>query len=179
MRAGDADRERTIATLRDATVAGRLTLEEFAGRVERAELALTQGELEPLVCDLPATGSALAVASHRAIGSRLVRSGRWELAARSRVFSLGATIVLDLGQATLQAADTELVVRNWFGTVTIRVPRGVQVEVDGGGAFGSRDLHLPSTGPVANAPRLRIRSSGPFGTLRVATSSSDPGGHRE
>jgi DUF1707 SHOCT-like domain len=35
VRAGDADRERTIATLRDATLAGRLTLEEFAGRVER------------------------------------------------------------------------------------------------------------------------------------------------
>jgi len=170
VRAGDADRDRTIATLRDATVEGRLTLEEFAGRVERAELALTQGELEPLVADLPATGSAQAVAHHRAVGSRLVRSGRWELAARSSVFSFGATIVLDLGQATLHAAENELRVRNWFGTVTIVVPRGVHVEVDGGGAFGSRDLHLPSTGPVPNAPRLRIRTSGPFGTLRVVTS---------
>jgi hypothetical protein len=36
MRAADSDRDRTIALLRDATVAGRLTLDEFAGRVERA-----------------------------------------------------------------------------------------------------------------------------------------------
>ncbi len=168
MRAADADRDRTIALLRDATVAGRLTLDEFAGRVERAELALTQGELEPLVADLPATGSAQAVARHSAIGSRLVRRGRWELAAHSRVLSVGATIVLDLGQATLHAAESDLFVRNWFGTVTILVPRGVHVEVDGGGAFGTREIDLPDTGPVPNAPRLRIHTSGPFGTLRVS-----------
>ncbi len=126
MRASDADRDRTIAALRDATVAGRLTLDEFAGRVEKAELARMQGELEPLTADLPATGSAQAPLHHRAIGSRLERRGRWELA-----------------------------------------PRGVHVEVDGGGAFGTREVDLPDTGPVANAPRLRITTSGPFGTLRI------------
>ena len=57
--------------------------------------------------------------------------------------------------------------RNWFGTITLVVPRGVHVEVDGGGPFGTREVDLPDTGPVANAPRLRIRTSGPFGTLRV------------
>jgi hypothetical protein len=167
VRAGDADRERTIAALRDAAVAGRLTLDEFAGRVEQASLAVTSEELVPLVEDLPATGSAQAVSEHRAIGSRLVRRGRWEVAAHSTVLSVGATVVLDLGQATLHAAETTLRVRNWAGTVTILVPRGVHVEVDGGGAFGTRDIDLPDTGPVANAPRLRIRTSGPFGTLRV------------
>jgi hypothetical protein len=167
VKAGDADREHTIAQLRDATVAGRLTLDEFAGRVERAELARTQTELEPLLADLPAVGSAQAPLHHRAIGSRLIRRGRWELAAHSAVLSVGATIVLDLGHATLHAAETTLVGRNWFGTVTVVVPRGVHVEVDGGGAFGTREIDLPDTGPVANAPRLRIRTSGPGGTLRV------------
>ena len=47
------------------------------------------------------------------------------------------------------------------------MPRGVHVEVDGGGAFGTREVDLPDTGPVANAPRLRITTSGPFGTLRI------------
>ena len=167
VRAGDADRERTIALLRDATVAGRLTLDEFAGRVESASQARTQAELEPLTADLPAVGSAQAPLHHRAIGSRLVRRGRWELAPRSTVLCIGATIVLDLGRATLQGASTELVVRNWFGTVTVLVPRGMHVEVDGGGPFGTREIDLPDTGPVANAPRLRIRTTGPGGTLRI------------
>jgi hypothetical protein len=56
---------------------------------------------------------------------------------------------------------------NWFGTITLIVPRGVHVEVDGGGPFGTREIDLPDTGPVADAPRLRIRTSGPFGTLRI------------
>jgi Domain of unknown function (DUF1707)/Cell wall-active antibiotics response 4TMS YvqF len=167
VRAGDDDRDRTIAHLRDAAVAGRLTLDEFAARVERAAAASTQVELEPLTADLPAVGSAQAPLHHRAIGSRLVRRGRWELAPRSTVLSIGATIVLDLGKATLHGADTELVVRNWFGTVTVIVPRGVRVEVDGGGPFGTREIELPDTGPVADAPRLRIRTAGPGGTLRV------------
>ena len=39
IRAGDADRERALVSLRDAVVGGYLTLDEFAGRVEPAELA--------------------------------------------------------------------------------------------------------------------------------------------
>jgi hypothetical protein len=167
VRAGDADREHTIAALRDAAVEGRLTLDEFASRVEQAELARTQGELEPLVADLPVTGSAQEVLHHRAIASRLERRGRFELAPRSTLTCIGGTVVMDLGKATLHGPETELRVRNWFGTITLVVPRGVHVEVDGGGAFGTREVDLPDTGPVANAPRLRIRTSGPFGTLRI------------
>lgn len=100
--AGDADRSRAIVTLRDAAVEGRLTLDEFADRVE--------------------------------------------LPAPSRTS------------------------RNVCGTVTILVPRGVEVSVDGGGPFGTREIDLPDTGPVGDAPRLRIRTSGAGGTLRVKSS---------
>ena len=71
--------------------------------------------------------------------------------------------MLDLGRATLHGAETTLHVRNVFGTVTLLVPRGVHVSVDGGGAFGTRDIELPDTGPVGDAPRLRILTSGPAG----------------
>jgi hypothetical protein len=46
--------------------------------------------------------------------------------------------------------------RERFGTITIIVPRGVEVSVD-----------LPDSGPVPDAPRLRIHTSGVGGTLRV------------
>lgn len=55
--AGDADRSRAIVTLRDAAVEGRLTLDEFADRVERAELARTFEDLSAVVADLPLAGS--------------------------------------------------------------------------------------------------------------------------
>src|SRR5919108_936958 len=167
--AGDADRSRAIVTLRDATVEGRLTLDEFADRVERAELARTSDELSMIVADLPTAGAADLPVKHGAWFSRLTRSGRWELAPESRVLSVCGTVELDLGQATLHGAETVMHVRNVFGTVTILVPRGVHVSVDGGGPFGSRDIELPDTGPVGDAPRLRIRTSGVGGTLRVKT----------
>jgi len=165
--AGDADRSRAIVTLRDATVEGRLTLDEFADRVERAELARTFDELSAVVADLPSTGSADAPAKHGAWFSRLQRSGRFELARSSKVLSVCGTIDLDLGQATLAGPETTLHIRNVFGTVTIVVPRGVEVSVDGGGPFGTREIDLPDTGPVGDAPRLRIHTSGAGGTLRI------------
>jgi hypothetical protein len=168
--AGDADRSRAIVTLRDATVEGRLTLDEFADRVERAELARTDTELAEVVADLPSTGAADLPVKHGAWFSRLTRSGRWELAPRSKVLSVCGTIELDLGQATLRGAETTIQLRNVFGTVTILVPRGVHVSVDGGGPFGTRELDLPDAGPVGDAPRLRIVTSGVGGTLRVKTS---------
>jgi hypothetical protein len=170
LRAADADRERTIALLRDATVEGRLTLDEFAGRVGGAELARTQAELVALTADLPAAGAADLPLHHRAIFTRFERRGRWELAARSSLLCVGATVVLDLGRATLHGAETALHVRNVFGTVTILVPRGVHVSVDGGGPFGTREIDLPDAGPVADAPRLRIDTAGVGGTLRVLAS---------
>ena len=168
--AGDADRSRAIVTLRDATVEGRLTLDEFADRVERAELARTGTELAEVVADLPSAGAADLPVKHGAWFSRLTRSGRWELAPESRVLSVCGTIDLDLGQATLHGAETVVNVRNVFGTVEITVPRGVHVSVDGGGAFSTREIELPDTGPVGDAPRLRIITSGMGGTLRVRTS---------
>jgi hypothetical protein len=168
--AGDADRSKAIVTLRDATVEGRLTLDEFADRVERAELARTDTELAEIVADLPSAGVADLPVKHGAWFSRLTRGGRWELSPRSKVVSVCGTIELDLGRATLHGAETVIHVRNVFGTVTIVVPRGVHVSVDGGGAFSTRDIDLPDTGPVGDAPRLRIITSGVGGTLRVKTS---------
>jgi hypothetical protein len=168
--AGDADRERALTVLRDATVSGHLTLEEFADRVERTELARTHADLEAVTADLPARpGEADVPVRHRAVFSRLQRAGRWSLAPRSRVTSVGGTIVLDLRRATLHGADTVVDVRNYFGTITLLVPRGVHVEVDGGGAFETREIDLPDSGPVVDAPRLRLRTSGAFGTTRIKT----------
>jgi hypothetical protein len=53
MRASDEDRERVVAALKEHCTAGRLTLDELPGRVERAYAAATLAELEELTRDLP------------------------------------------------------------------------------------------------------------------------------
>jgi Domain of unknown function (DUF1707)/2TM domain len=53
LRASDADRDRVAERLRAAAGEGRLTPEELEDRLERALSARTEGELGPLVADLP------------------------------------------------------------------------------------------------------------------------------
>jgi len=53
IRASDEDRGRTAATLGEHYAAGRLTLEEFQERLDRAYAATTLGELRELLADLP------------------------------------------------------------------------------------------------------------------------------
>jgi hypothetical protein len=53
VRASDAERERTVASLRRAYAAGRLRLEELERRIERAYDATWRAELRALTRDLP------------------------------------------------------------------------------------------------------------------------------
>jgi Domain of unknown function (DUF1707) len=54
LRASDADRERTAQLLREHHAVGRLTAEEFNGRIEQVFQARTLGDLDALLADLPA-----------------------------------------------------------------------------------------------------------------------------
>jgi hypothetical protein len=58
LRASHADREQVIGLLKAAFVHGRLTKEEFDGRVDRALAARTYAELTRLTDDLPVLPAA-------------------------------------------------------------------------------------------------------------------------
>src|SRR6202042_1856646 len=124
-------------------------------------------ELAALSRDLPTspasrdTTPAPPGERQRAFGSRISRSGPWPLPARASYSSIFGTINLDLRQARLSADVTELDVFNLFGTVTVIVPEGVEVSVDGGGLFASQVIDTPQVPPVHDAPKLRIHASGP------------------
>ena len=175
--ASDAERDHGVELLRAAVVDGRLTLEEFSERVEVAQTARTEQELAALLHDLPMTPTAPASGGavtapgehHRAFCSRISRSGPLSLPARGSYRSIFGTIHLDLRQARLSADVIELDVFNLFGTVTVIVPEGVEVSVDGGGLFASQVIDTPQVPPVQDAPKLRIHASGPGGTLYVRT----------
>jgi hypothetical protein len=169
--ASDADRDQNIAVLRDATVEGRLTLEEFSDRVGQAQRARSQDELAALVRDLPAPipagVDAASAVRHLALCSRLVRRGRWEIPARSSFRAIFGTIELDLRDARLAASEVTIDVFNLFSTVTVIVPEGVEVTVEGGGWFASEVIEPSGAPPIHAAPTIRLRTSGPGGTLHV------------
>ena len=53
LRIGDAERDATMALLRDHFVAGRLTLDELTERLDLVLAAKTQGQIDGLMADLP------------------------------------------------------------------------------------------------------------------------------
>jgi len=53
LRCSDAERERVVSFLREQAIEGRLTSEELEERVGRAYAAVTRGDLDRLVVDLP------------------------------------------------------------------------------------------------------------------------------
>lgn len=177
--ASDAERDRSVAVLRDAVSEGRLTLEEFSERVGRAHAARTDQELAALARDLPSNPAAsvppAAISEeHRAFCSHLTRSGPWSLPHRSSWRSIFGTIDLDLRQARLAGTETVLEVYNLFGTVTVIVPDGVEVAVRGGGLFASQKIEAPDQSPIAGGPRVTVDTRGPGGTLYVRTRPPDP-----
>jgi hypothetical protein len=61
LRAGDEDRDRTITRLREAFAEGRLTRDEFDGRMGEAAVARTFSDLDSLTADLPVAVAPVAV----------------------------------------------------------------------------------------------------------------------
>lgn len=53
MRVSDTERQRTIDELRRHCASGRLDVDEYAGRIEKAMVATTLEELDALTSDLP------------------------------------------------------------------------------------------------------------------------------
>jgi hypothetical protein len=171
--ASDAEREHAIAVLREAVGEGRLTLEEFSGRVGLVLEARTDEALADVVRDLPSAPAQMipqdTVEQHRAFCSHLVRNGAWSLPSRSSWRAIFGTIDLDLSQARLDGPESALEIYNLFGTVTVIVPEGIDVVVRGGGLFASQKIDSPERAPIAGGPRVTIETRGPGGTLRVRT----------
>jgi len=72
LRVSHADRDQVVAALQRHTAAGRLTLDEFSERVDRALAAITRADLAKVTQDLPAEPEPEAPAGHRSQHSQLV-----------------------------------------------------------------------------------------------------------
>jgi hypothetical protein len=168
----DADREQTIAVLREHLLVGRLTLEEFSERVGAAYWARTSGDLELVAGRLP---QPVAVPSHSrrrplrftgALFGHVVRRGRIRLRRSTTAFSAFADIDLDLREAEIESADTRVRVLAMFGNVDVYVPEGIDVDVGGLTIVGHRREWGRDVGHP-DAPAVRIRTIGLFATVDV------------
>jgi Domain of unknown function (DUF1707) len=188
MRASDAERDTVVGSLNQAVGEGRLTMDEFSGRLELAYAARTRGDLDPLLRDLPAgSGAAVAAAtSGTAVvsggGSQgrdthwnispiggIRHRGHWRVPRHTVAIGVLGGVDVDLGEAELAAPEVMITKVSIIGGVSVRVPPGMRVEVSNFSILGGRNVNLG--GPLApNAPVLRIRSFSIIGGVNVRES---------
>jgi Domain of unknown function (DUF1707)/Cell wall-active antibiotics response 4TMS YvqF len=174
LRVSDADREATVVRLREAGGEGRLTLEELADRVERADAARTWSDLDALTADLPPSTAAGPLLDTPRKERRWVvaimggeqRKGRWRPSRRTNAIAVMGGVDIDLREAEL-ADGAEILAIPVMGAVTVTVPEGVSVEMSGfalmGGNAGPDDKVLP----LPNSPVVRVRAFSLMGGVVV------------
>ncbi len=171
-RVSDAEREQSVALLRDALVAGRLTLDEYSERVEIAYQARIGKELQRVREDLPET-PLQPVGSRRkptrltaALFGHVVRRGRLRLRGWTLTAGAFADVDFDLREAEFDCPQTSVTILLAFGNVDVYVPEGIAVDVRGITIFGHRREWGADVARV-DAPIVHIRTVGIFGTVDV------------
>ena len=172
LRASDADRERVLQELREDVAVGRLTLQEFSDRAERALGATTTAELEELRRDLPATAPGhhprrRATRLTGVVFGRTERTGRLRLPRFGFAVVLGGDLDLDLRRAELSGPLATVTAFVVLGNVDFYVPEGVEVDLGGLAVFGRRREWGSELPMRPGAPLLRIRVFSLVGTSDV------------
>ncbi|HKI23309.1 MAG TPA: DUF1707 domain-containing protein [Gaiellaceae bacterium] len=171
LRVGDADRERVASVLREHTVEGRLTLEEYVERLDEVFSSASDRELAATLRELPERPSEPVPRKRRSwlvtlLGS-VQRRGRWAAPRRIFAFSFLGAPDFDFRQASV-GDDVRITSISLIGVVTAIVPAGIDVEVGGLALIGGNDVYGEGGAmPVRTGPRVEIRSYALLGGARV------------
>lgn len=151
---------------------GRLTLEEFAERLDMVYEARSRSELDALTTDLPAAseGSARGRRPKRftavAFGS-VERRGRWRVPRFTGLAVLFGDADIDLRDAEIHGRTVTISAVLLFGNADFYVTRSVDVDLGGFTFFGHRREHGDDRDLGPQAPLVRIRVLSLFGTSDV------------
>jgi hypothetical protein len=172
----ETERERTINALKKAFEQGTLTLEEYDERVELASSASTGVELEVLVHDLPASAPATLSSGLGPGGTDTIatvfgnheRHGQWSIAPALKVRAIFGEVRLDMGQAVWPTEDVSITCSPIFGTVVLRVPPDVNVQIKGRAIFGDiKNRTVAFSGPKTRT--LIVYGRPIFGSVKIET----------
>jgi hypothetical protein len=138
LRASHQDRDRVVEILRVAAGDGRLTAEELDQRLEAALTARTYAELAVLTTDLPAAGSAGAVAVPEPkdmvridCGSgHARRDGRWVVPSRMEVRVTSGSVRLDFTEAVITQPTLRIDAGVHSGHLKLVTKPGIVVDAD-------------------------------------------------
>jgi len=168
LRASDRDRERTLDVLSIAASDGRLTLEEYSARADRAFGARLVSDLAALTADLqpPSKLPDKGPEELTAILSNESRKGRWTVPSHLSARSVLGDCHIELQDAVLTSHVTTIEARATLGAVTIFVPDGVEVRLSGKAILGAKSSQITKAA-LPGAPVIDVRATAILGNVTV------------
>jgi hypothetical protein len=178
VRVSDAERERTVGSLREHLVQGRLSLEEFTQRMSSAYTASTSAELATLEQDLP-VASPQPVERRRGATGLLVsifggtkRAGSFRVREHVVCFTLFGGTTLDLRGALLEGDVVNVHSLTIFGGLDVIVPEGVELDLNGLAIFGAKETKGSRATLRPGAPLVRVNAFVLFGAANAKVQAS-------
>jgi class 3 adenylate cyclase len=177
--ASDADREQAIAALGEQVAGGRLTLQEYAERIEATAAASTLADLKGLRRE-PSQASVERRQPRPKRFTAVVfgdteRAGRWRLPRFGLACVLFGNADLDLRQTQLDGEVASITAIVLVGNIDIYVPEGIEVDFGGLAVLGHRRERGSASPAHPSGPLLRVRILSLAGTAdlwRLPTASA-------
>jgi Domain of unknown function (DUF1707) len=184
LRASDQDREHVAEILREAAGEGRLGLDELDERLNAVYAAKTYAELEPVIQDLPHSGTAPAPvaappgkavsriggeptsSSAIAVMGGFSRKGAWVVPAEFTAAAIMGGGELDMREAKFAEPVVTINAYAIMGGIAIIVPDDVDVQVTGIGLMGAFE-HGPTGTGHPGAPKIIIKGLAFWGAVDV------------
>src|SRR3954468_2773653 len=174
VRVSDAQRDAVIEQLKERTADGTLTLDEFAGRVERALSARTRGDLRTAtegLGDVAAVAtSARRVPSHHtviAVMSGSHTKGRWRCGKHVTAVAVMGGCLIDFTGAEISGDEVQVTAVAVMGGIDIIVPEGVEVHMDGLPIMGGRSVQVKDVPVLPGTPRIVVHAFPIMGGVTV------------
>lgn len=187
LRAGDVERAHVGRLLSEAYAEGRLTLDEYRDRSERALASTYLAQLDELLTDLGPSGAlermpaasvpvSAAVEGDKgiplslAIMSGVTRAGRWRTSQDHVAIAFWGGVEIDLREATFDSPRTTIWAVAIMGAVVVKVPPFVAVQIEGLPIMGGFGMEGGAVNPVdlpADAPLVTIRGFAFWGGVGV------------
>ena len=179
-------RDAVVARLTQAFTAGRIEIEDFELRTERAMRARTVEELDaaldglaetrkPVPVVMPNSGEFVIDQPRRhtakatvAVMSGVNRKGKWAPARRHVALAWMGGAHLDFREAVLQPGITHVYLLSTWGGIEVAVPPGLDVEVTGLAIMGGLERISQESGSTdPRRPQLRIHAFAFMGGIEV------------
>ncbi|HMC68520.1 MAG TPA: DUF1707 domain-containing protein, partial [Mycobacteriales bacterium] len=158
VRVSDAERDAVIELLKERTADGTLTLDEFAGRVERALAARTRGDLrtatEGLGANAPVPTRGRVPSHHTllAIMSGADTKGRWRCGRHVTAVAVMGGCLIDFTGAEITVDEVQVTAVAVMGGIEIIVPEGIDVHMDGLPVMGGRSMRVKDVPVLPGSP---------------------------